>query len=618
MKQLLEFSAKEAGSLKYSNLHDQEIGELFGYPLPRLPHGDEGADGRHRIFVDLFAPFGLLFREWLQSVSTEITKSGDLSCGESASRKLSDALTNAGVQAVLQGRRNGLYNLYYLSLAKAFAEVIEEFYSRGGRKPYHKYLLHPAFSAMLSGVHKRVLEEVETAKPGTAAFHLGTDFNDALLQAVLFDQLPCVTTGKEDVTVEAVLGIRNPRFPISLEGFREIYRILRKWLQQVMEERHGDGLAGIKTMSGIRGPLSEETPSALLNHPGVIRCLFLDYENVGKPILASRVLRGKGNSYASLCTIYLDLISALKRNEVIQLLKKNIEILSDRQAVRSEELYSTGSLYRFFEKGRILNDTRDVTTVFLDLRGFTSKSEEAISAEELTDQLYALFDPIVPLVREFNGEIDKFTGDGMMVTFGVGSRKKEDPLNALRLAIRVQETVRALRSAGKTEFQMGISIHSGKVFVSHFIAGNDTVDRTVIGRNVNIAGRLSSAGDLIRHENEKQEFDDLVQSLSLSLGQGEERSDFMETVQSRKSAGRPISGVVVDGEGNLYNQGVVLSQQTVETIRKLIPLQSGQDREMGFLFFNDAVLDRTISLYYVGDVKFKGVESAFPVYAILL
>lgn len=617
MKQLLEGSAKEAGSLKYVGLHDREIGELFGYPLPRLPHGDEGAEGRHRVYVELFPNYGLLLREWLQDLVPMLTTDGKAPAEGAAALRFFDALKSAGTQAILQGRRNGLYNLFFLSLAKVSAEIIEDFFSRGGRKPYHKYLLHPAFSAMLTKVHQQVLQEVETVKPGTTAFHLGADFNDALVQAVLFDQLPCVSTEKEEVTVEEVLGIRNPRFPLSLDGFREIYRILLKRLRQVMEGSQQNGMEEIITIVGI-GSLSEQTPSVLLNHPGLIRHLFLDYENVGKPILASRLLRGQRTSHSYLCTTYLDLISALKRNETIQLLKKSVEILSDRQAGRSEELYSAGSLYRFFEKGRVLNDTRDVTTVFLDLRGFTQKSEEAISAEELTDQLYALFDPVVPLVREFNGEIDKFTGDGMMVTFGAGGRRKEDPLNALRLAIRVQETIRALRSTGKTEFQMGISIHSGTVFVAHFIASDETVDRTVIGRNVNIAGRLSSAGDLIRHAKEKQEFDELVQSLSLSLDHGEERSGFLETVRSRKNIGRSISGVAVDGKGNLYNQGVVLSQQTVETIGKLIPLQSGEDQEMGFLFFHDAILDRTVSLYYVGDVKFKGVESAFPVYAVLL
>ncbi|NOY52331.1 MAG: adenylate/guanylate cyclase domain-containing protein [Deltaproteobacteria bacterium] len=617
MKQILEESAKDAGSLKYVRLHRQEIGELFGDPLPRLPHGDEGADGRYRIHVDFFASFGLLVREWLQSASQSVSESVDLAAGEDPSGKLLDALTKVGVRAVLQGRRNGLYNLFFLSLSKVFAEAVNDFYSRGGRKPYHKFLLHPALSALLVQVHQRVRQEVETTKPGAAAFHLGTDFNDSLLRAVLYDQLSCVTTEREDVTVENVLGICNPRFPLALEGFREIYRILRKRLQQVLDGRRESGREELETILGVED-LSEQSPAVLLNQPGVLRYLFLDYENVGKPIRSSRLLRGQGISYAFLCTTYLDLITVLKRNEVIQLLKRRVEILSDRQAARSEELYSAGSLYRFFEEGRILNDAREVTTVFLDLRGFTSKSEEAISAEELTDQLYALFDPIVPLVHEFNGEIDKFTGDGMMITFGVGGRKKADPLNALRLAIRVQENVRALRSSGKTEFEMGISIHSGTVFVAHFFAGDESVDRTVIGRNVNIAGRLSSAGDLVRHEREKQEFDDLVNSLSLSLGHEEDRSGFLKTVRTRKNIGRPISGVSVDGEGNLYNQGVVVSHQTVETIGKLVTLQSGEDQEMGFLYFRDPVLDRTVSLYYVGDVKFKGVESAFPVYAVLL
>jgi class 3 adenylate cyclase len=617
MKQLLDLKINKIDSLKYLGAIEKEVGELFGYPLPRLPHGDEGEEGRKRIFVDLFPNLGLLFREWLQVFYPVVTGKSTVPQDHEYVIQLREMLIRTATQAILQGRRNGLYNLFFLALSKVLPEMIDDFLSQGGRKPYHKYLLHSPLSSLLMEVNRSARQQVEGSEPGGVVFHLGLDYNESLIRAILHDQLPCITKETEEVTVQEVLGIHNPRFPLSMEGFREIYRILSGRLRRGVEKKEEDWIAEIQETAGLSGPAEQLLISKVLNDPQVVRFLMLDHEVVAKKIMASRHVGGKKVRYASVCKTYLDLLSALKRNEVIQLLKRGVEILSDRQAGRSEELYSFGSLYRFLPEGKIVNDARNVTTVFLDLRGFTRKSEEAISAEELTDQLYALFDPVVPLVREFHGEIDKFTGDGIMVTFGVDSRKKEDALNALRLAIRVQEVVRSLRSAGKTEFKMGISIHSGTVFVAHFIAGDDSVDRTVIGRNVNIAGRLSSAGDLRRQEEEQREFESLVESLSFSLESSEERSGFLETVKSRKPSSRTISGVSVDAQGNLYNQGIVLSQQTIQAIGKRVPLQSGEDQELGFFFFHDPILSRKISLYYVGDVKFKGVESAFPVYAVL-
>ena len=40
---------------------------------------------------------------------------------------------------------------------------------------------------------------------------------------------------------------------------------------------------------------------------------------------------------------------------------------------------------------------------------------------------------------------------------------------------------------------MGIAIHYGRVYLARFIADEESVQTTVIGRNVNLAGRLSSA-----------------------------------------------------------------------------------------------------------------------------
>ena len=131
--------------------------------------------------------------------------------------------------------------------------------------------------------------------------------------------------------------------------------------------------------------------------------------------------------------------------------------------------------------------------LFLDLRGFTRTSEGQISERDLTRELYDVFDAFIPHIRRFGGTVDKFLGDGMMVTYGTTEANPLDPLNALRSAILCQETIRALRQQGKTYFKMGVAIHYGRVYIARFIADESSVQTTVIGRNVNMAGRLSSA-----------------------------------------------------------------------------------------------------------------------------
>lgn len=619
MKNLLHMKPGESGSLKYLVDLERETGELFGYPLPNLPQGDEIEGGQKKIFVDFSPMLGSLFRDFLQAVyPVAIGEQEEGSKTDESMDRLKEILVKTQMQAVIQERRNGLYNLFYLSISKLFSGIVHDFISTGGRKPHHKYLLHFKVSALLSGVHKEALKRVEELSHGSVAFRLGPSFNASLIRSILEDQLPLVTTELEEISIQDILGASKVRFSITSTSFKEIYGILFSRIRDGIEHHDMPWLKKIQNISGYPEPVNQRSISNLLKSTDLVRYLLMDYDEVGRKILSSKNIKKEDLPYAELNNAYLDFMQALKRNEMIQLLKRNVEILSERQAARAEDLYNVGSLYRYHEDGRIVNESRSVTTVFMDLRGFTKKSEEAISAGELTDELYAIFDPLTLIVNELHGKIDKFTGDGMMVTFGVETRSKEDPLNALRMAVRIQETLRSLRKSGKTQFQMGISIHTGVAFVANFIAGEDRVDNTVIGRNVNIAGRLSSAGDIGLLQKQKKEFDDLVESLGKSLSSKEEKDSFLGTLGGRKSMDKTISGVSVDAQGNLYNLGIVLSQQTIQAIDQLVHLQSGEEGDTGYLYYTDPILSRQISLYYVGDAKFKGVDSAFPISAVLL
>ena len=128
-------------------------------------------------------------------------------------------------------------------------------------------------------------------------------------------------------------------------------------------------------------------------------------------------------------------------------------------------------VYEFGEAAQVLNNAVPATVLFLDLRGFTRTSEGHISEGDLTRELYAVFDAFVPIVERFGGTVDKYLGDGMMVTWGTERADPLDPLNALRTAVLCQESLRRKRETGATWFKMGVAIHHGRVYLARFVAG---------------------------------------------------------------------------------------------------------------------------------------------------
>ena len=223
-------------------------------------------------------------------------------------------------------------------------------------------------------------------------------------------------------------------------------------------------------------------------------------------------------------------------------------------------------LYEFGEATQIVNHVVNATVLFLDLRGFTKTSEGQISERDLTRELYTVFDAFVPHIRRFGGRVDKFLGDGMMVTFGTEQADPLDPLSALRAAILCQETLDRQRQSGKTYFKMGVAIHYGRAYLARFISDEETVENTVIGRNVNLAGRLSSAAKKPIEEDE------------------------VEEAPPASSGNSSRLHVSVDNSGALFNEGIAMSRDVLVQLEKHLPLTYGE----GVIEYVDDVLRRRI------------------------
>lgn len=138
---------------------------------------------------------------------------------------------------------------------------------------------------------------------------------------------------------------------------------------------------------------------------------------------------------------------------------------------------------------------REVSVLFSDIRGFTSRSE-TMPAEDIVQMLNAYFERMVEIVFEYEGTLDKFVGDEIMALFGAPVSHPDDPIRAVRAALAMLDDLRDFNAGreaqGLTTFEIGIGLNSGDV-VAGYIGSSKAMQYTVIGAPVNLAARLCSA-----------------------------------------------------------------------------------------------------------------------------
>lgn len=136
-------------------------------------------------------------------------------------------------------------------------------------------------------------------------------------------------------------------------------------------------------------------------------------------------------------------------------------------------------------------ETRDVTVLFTDIRGFTSLSETA-APEDVVAMLNSYFSQQVEAVFRHGGTLDKFMGDAIMAFWGAPVAHPDHARLAVAAALDMSETLeRWRRDIGPmgAALEIGIGIHSGRAVVG-FIGSSDRLDYTVIGDTVNLGSRI--------------------------------------------------------------------------------------------------------------------------------
>jgi predicted ATPase/class 3 adenylate cyclase len=142
----------------------------------------------------------------------------------------------------------------------------------------------------------------------------------------------------------------------------------------------------------------------------------------------------------------------------------------------------------------IVGERREVTVLFLDIVNFTVTAH-VLDSEDIylwTDRAMRL---LAEVIYEYEGTIDKYTGDGLMALFGVPVAHENDPERAIRAALDMVDALEPLQAQFKKEygldFEVRIGINTGLVIAGKI--GSDLhVEYTVIGDTVNLADRLQS------------------------------------------------------------------------------------------------------------------------------
>jgi class 3 adenylate cyclase len=563
-----------------------EAEELLGSPLPDLP-APERDNGREVFFVHVHSRLRILQQRFLEAQLGQIgaltVRSGD----PARDYTEYESALQAVVQAVRSAdRRQGLLNLFWLGHSLAAAEHLRALEARSQSLRRGKHSLFP----LLQSFYRRIDQECRRPLEGEVV----AGENASLVASIIDDGFAFGEMGISDLDLGRFLS-SNKRYRIPSEAFFEI----QQTLVAEAERRLRDGDRGLLARAARHLPLLPREhylkPASLLKivlNSHVLTYLLGDPWSTAPRLLSSPTLRGEAERRRGpeVLDAFIDLAVTLRRFEIVSYVRDRVVRLSasDHSPDLDEKTLQGLRVYEFGASAQVLNSAVTATVLFLDLRGFTRTSEGQISERDLTRELYAVFDDFVPIVERFGGNVDKYLGDGMMVTWGTDRADPLHPLSALRTAILCQESLRRKREEGRTWFKMGVAIHHGRVHLARFIAGKGEVQSTVIGRNVNLAGRLSSAAKRPIEEDDGA-YGALVEALPVT--------------------GR---GVSVDSEGTLFNEGIAISRDTLVQLETHLALIRGE----GVIEYEDEAIDRRILIRYAGDAKFKGVQSSLPVYDV--
>ena len=139
---------------------------------------------------------------------------------------------------------------------------------------------------------------------------------------------------------------------------------------------------------------------------------------------------------------------------------------------------------------------REITVVFCDLHGFTPFAE-TVEPEDVMEVLREYHAALGDLIHRFEGTLERFTGDGLMVFFNDPIPCDDAPQRAVRMAVAMRARVAQLQEDWRRrghDLGFGVGIAQGHATLGR-IGFEGRYDYGVLGAVANLAARLSDRAE---------------------------------------------------------------------------------------------------------------------------
>ena len=250
-------------------------------------------------------------------------------------------------------------------------------------------------------------------------------------------------------------------------------------------------LGGIRTLLGV----------PLLNKDEMIGAFFLSRQEV-RPFTEKQI--GLVKNFAAQAVVAIDntrLLNELReRTEEVEKLNQHLE---HRVTDQVDEIERMGRLRRFLPpqvadlivasgtEKQLESHRREITALFCDLRGFTGFTESA-DAEDVMALLRDYHAAIGEIIIKYNGTLERYAGDGVMVVFNDPVPVENPALQAVLMALEVRDAIGALTETWRRwghDIGFGIGIAHGFATLGT-IGFEGRFDYAAIGTVSNVASRL--------------------------------------------------------------------------------------------------------------------------------
>jgi len=157
----------------------------------------------------------------------------------------------------------------------------------------------------------------------------------------------------------------------------------------------------------------------------------------------------------------------------------------------AQQLASSRSVEDIISKG----ERRDITLLFVDIRGFTALSE-GMAAEDVQAVIHEYLDDMSTLILKWDGTIDKYVGDEIVALWNAPVAQPEHALLAVRCAYDLVNHAPILEARlgakGLPPISWGIGVNTGPAVVGN-MGSRDRLQYTALGDTVNTASRFCGA-----------------------------------------------------------------------------------------------------------------------------